>query len=256
MADEMRGVEVRIERAHEHVDSLNHEARMFMMEQPSPYGHSIPEKAQDGIFVVTAKINRPPPVRLGVLAADAAHNLRAALDMIVWELALKSEKPPAEDDRQTGFPICTHLDAWEGRSTQRMLERIPPNAVEVIKAFQPFNSGQPQHLALVQGIDNWAKHHAIPDLLTFHISSMRIVRGGPFVSINRGAFQHGDEICRVRSTGILEADGKEHLTAYMRCHVGFSAAGPGKGARIEFLLDAVSFVRDKLLPVFKPFFPD
>jgi len=104
MADEFRGVEVRLERAMEHIDALRHEARMFMMEIPPPYGYEIPDKAIDGEYIVRAKIFRPPPVHLAVLAADSAHNLRAALDMIAWELALKGPKPPRDDDRSVAFP--------------------------------------------------------------------------------------------------------------------------------------------------------
>jgi hypothetical protein len=256
MAGELRGVEVRLERAHEHIDALNHEARMFMMELPSPYGHAIPEKAVDGIYSVCARIFRPPPVRLGVLAADAAHNLRAALDMIAWELAFKGPNPPSEDDRQTGFPICTSLESWEAPSSRRMIERLPDDATEIIRAFQPFNHGQPPYLVLVQAIDNWAKHHAIPTLMTFHISGIRVLSGQEVISVNRGAFEDGDEVCRIRASDVLGPDGKEHFTAYLRCHVGFSKAGPAKGFPVEFLLNAHDFLRDGLLPAFQRFFPD
>jgi len=90
--DELRGVEVRLERAREHIDALHHESMMFLMELPPPYGYIIPDEAIDGEYIVRAKVFRPPPLRLGVLAADGAHTLRAALDMLAWSRATKGQK--------------------------------------------------------------------------------------------------------------------------------------------------------------------
>ena len=108
---ELRGVELRLERASEHIDAMKHESRMFQMELPQPYGYDIPDKPVDGVYIARAKIDRPPPARIGVLVTDAAHTLRAALDMIAWQLALKGDDPPPDDDKWTAFPICTYPDS-------------------------------------------------------------------------------------------------------------------------------------------------
>lgn len=254
---ELRGVELRLERASEHIDALKHESRMFQMELPQPYGHHIPEQAIDGVYIARAKIFRPPPIRLGILAIDGAHNLRAALDMIAWELALKGENPPPSDDKSVAFPICTNLGAWESNSTERMLRRISADAVTVIDSFQPYHRPNelPLHwLALIQALDNWGKHKTIPDLMSFHISRMQIVSNFEIVSFTGGAFKDNDEICRIRRIEpILDPD--EHFRALMMCHVGFSKDGPGEGFPIEFLHKAYEFIRDAVLPAFEePFF--
>jgi len=256
MANELRGAEVRLERAHEHIHALRHESRMFMMELPEAYGWAIDDEPVGLDYIVRAKILRPPPPRLAILAADACHSIRSALDMVAWELALKGDNPPPEDDRSTGFPICTHDGAWKSRSTDRAIERIRPEAVEVINSFQPYH-GPPWHrLALVQAIDNWSKHHAIPALMGFHISRGRLLSPGwEFVSFNQeGAYEHGDEICRVRRTG--HTDPQERFRSIMKVHVGFSKHGPGRGYPIDFLESAYESIRDQVLPAFAPFFPD
>ncbi|MSQ31165.1 MAG: hypothetical protein EXR64_03945 [Dehalococcoidia bacterium] len=209
----------------------------------------------DGIYSVRAKIFRPPSVRLGVLAADAAHTLRAALDMLAWQLALKSANPPSEDGRQTAFPICTHPDAWKSNATQRMVERIAPEAVKVIESLQPYRAQVFLKLGIMQAIDNWAKHHAIPDLMTFHVSRMRMMSSHELVSSNLGAFSGGDEICRVRE---IRPPGNpdEHYQAWMMCHVGFAKNGPGASTPIDFLENTFELIRDRVVPSFKPFFPE
>ena len=254
---ELRGVELRLQRASEHIDALKHESRMFQMELPPPYGYDIPEKAIDGVYIVRAKIFRPPPLRLGILAIDGAHNLRAALDMIAWELALKGENPPPDDNRTVAFPICTYPDAWESNSTKRMVEMIDEEAVRVIDSYQPYHRPNelPWHwLALIQAIDNWGKHKAIPTLMSFQVSRMKVLTDFEIVSHMSGAFNDNDEICRVRRIEPI-LDPEEHLRSLMMCHVGFSKDGPGEGFPIEFLENAHEFIRNTILPAFQPFFP-
>jgi hypothetical protein len=253
MGYELRGAEIRLERAHEHIDALKHESRMFQMELPQPYGWAIPDKPIDGEYIMRAQINRVPPMRLGILAADSAHNLRAVLDMIAWELALKGPKPPTDDDRSTGFPICTDDDAWESRTTQRMIERIDPDAVKVIYSFQPYNRPPPPRLALIQFIDNWSKHKAIPGLLGFYVGRIVPVTSFEMTQVHFRAFEDGDEIGRARRIEPV-TNPEENFKAQLLCHVSFSKSGPGHGYPIDFLERTYIEIRDEILPAFERFF--
>lgn len=254
---ELRGVELRLERASEHIDALKHESAMFQMTLPEPYGHKIPDKAVNGVYVVRAEISRPPPLRLGVLAIDGAHNLRAALDMIAWEVALKGEDPPPDDDRSVAFPICTNRDAWESESTNRMIKRISADAVRVIDSFQPYHKpGKfPWHLlAFIQALDNWGKHKAIPGLLSFRVSRVIVLSSTwEVVSFKEGAFEDGDEISRVRRVEPAR-DPDEHFRTVMTCHVSFAKDGPGEGFAISYLENAHDFLKHAILPAFTGFF--
>ena len=104
MADK-RGIELRLERASEHCDALRHEARMFMMAEPQAYGmRADDEPLESGEYVIRAKVFRPPPPRIGIIAADAAHNLRASLDMIAWHLPKKAGAPAPDDPQRSARP--------------------------------------------------------------------------------------------------------------------------------------------------------
>ncbi len=255
MADELLGVELRLERAHEHIHALTHEARMFMMNPPQPYD-TVTELDSDGIHYVTrARIIRLPPMRMGMIVADAVHNLRSALDMIAWQLALAGPNPPPDDDTATAFPICTHPDAWEGNHTQRMIERIPDYAVQMIKSFQPYNRPNGLlRLGFVQAFDNWAKHKTIPGLFSFHTSRIRPTGPYEIIEANIGAaFEDGDVICRSRP---LTSYPQERFRAYFMCHVSFAKVGPGQGYPLELLDSTYEDIRNKILPAFKGFFPD
>src|SRR5688572_6904347 len=205
MTDELLEVELRLERAHEHIHALNHEARMFMMSRPQPYNMITEPDPHSFDYITRAKIDRLPPPRLGMVVTDAVHNLRAALDMIAWKLALKGPNPPPDEDTSVAFPICTTPEAWESRRTQGMIERIPEDAIKAIKAFQPYSTPDGLvRLRFLQSLDNWSKHKTVPNLFSFHVSRIRpIPPSGNYliVEANLGnAFEDGDVIFRVRPT--------------------------------------------------------
>lgn len=253
--DELLGVEYRLERAHEHIHQLVHESRMFMMGTPPPYTLDPNMEPIGTDYIIRAKVNRYPSVRMGMLVADAVHNLRAALDMIAWELALNGPNPPANDDRTVYFPICTAPAIWKRESTQKAIERIPDYARKMIEAFQPYNRPHGLYrLRYIQALDNWAKHKAIPNLFSFHVSRIRPLNRYLVLQQNVGAgFDNGDEICRVRP---LPPYPQERLRAYLMVHVGFAKVGPAEGAPLDFLENTYEDIRDTVFPAFRGFFPD
>lgn len=226
---------------------------MFMMAEPQAYGMRTDDKPLDsGEYVIRAKIFRRPSPRLGIIAADAAHNLRAALDMIAWQLPKKVGAPAPDDDTQTAFPICSDQNAWESRFTKRMMEWIDSGAVDIIKALQPYNRPIPEcyKLQVVQSIDNWAKHKAIPGVLTFHVSGISIISNHEVTSATIRAFDDGDELCRVRPLG----DPKESFKAHLMCHVGLAKEAPGFGLPLDALGNSYEYIRDTVLPAFAGLF--
>lgn len=252
---ELIGVTLRLERAHEHIDALKHESRMFMMELPQPYAVAVDDEPVDGSYIVRGKILRPPPARLGILAVDAAHNLRAALDMLAWELALKGPNPPPNSDSRTAFPICTDAKAWESDRTKRMIERIEDDAVAVIYSFQPYNRPRPEapRLHVVQSLDNWGKHKAIPELMSFYVSRLRVVSPSfEIIATNERGFSDGDEVARLRRVRPTSPDEKLRMEAL--CHVAFSRDGPGFGWPLDFLDNAYQTISNEIVPAFYRFF--
>jgi hypothetical protein len=108
------------------------------------------------------------PHKALVVAGDVIHNLRSALDHVIWQLVLANGGTPT---RQTDFPI--HLK----RKPVRIVGGVSPTTQRLVEAVQPFNAEtweQPTTLPLakLQHISNVDKHrtpirghHGIQDLV-------------------------------------------------------------------------------------------
>src|SRR5205085_926623 len=112
-----------------------HEARLFMTEPPQPYTFERQVDAECGCEVVRARVHRLPSMRMAMVVADAAHNLRTVLDMIAWELARKGNPALTDEDRSVAFPICMAKDDWDGPATRRMVRHIAQDASDRIRSF-------------------------------------------------------------------------------------------------------------------------
>jgi hypothetical protein len=91
------GVWAKIERAKEHLDALRRETGLGIG-APIPDAYRIPMRLEyepssgDHVFRATATIPEDAVRRVGILVGDIAHNLRSALDHLVWQLSLVRTK--------------------------------------------------------------------------------------------------------------------------------------------------------------------
>jgi hypothetical protein len=91
------GVWAKIERAKEHLDALRRETGLGIG-TPIPDTYRIPMRLEyepssgDHVFRATATIPEDAVRRVGILVGDIAHNLRSALDHLVWQLSLVRTK--------------------------------------------------------------------------------------------------------------------------------------------------------------------
>jgi hypothetical protein len=116
-------------------------------------------------------LKEPKNPEWGLILGDMAHNLRSALDHLVWQLViLNGEKP----SRQNQFPIIgVEKEYWEilpnnSQSTRdRMLAGVAEDHRAFIDAVQPFNArgqqpdGPRTALAVLSGISNADKHRVV-----------------------------------------------------------------------------------------------
>ena len=77
------------------------------------------------------------PVRIGIIAGDALHNLRSSLDYLVWQLALLTTGHPGTE---TAFPICLTDGEASQKRIKTLLKHVPNDAREIIKDLQPYNT--------------------------------------------------------------------------------------------------------------------
>lgn len=122
---------------------------------------------------------RPMPnIAWAVMIGNIVHNLRSALDILVWELSVKHQtalpaplpvEPLALSSpwRQVQFPIITDDTKWNGESRKR-LKLIDPALLTEFKELQPWytgqNNGRPpegEWLAILQELWNRDKHRGV-----------------------------------------------------------------------------------------------
>lgn len=109
---------------------------------------------------------RPPVEAWELVFADAIHNLRAALDAMVWDLAHLDGGVP-QRPRQVAMPVTRDEKSWN--SAAKNLESVPTEFLERMREIQPWVTApeqMDQHwLSILAELDNAAKHRGTLQLL-------------------------------------------------------------------------------------------
>lgn len=138
VAHPLTGAWLKVARAREHLDALQAELAGLVIhpyrivgqyedETPEGRGHIVFR------FEVRTDIGRIPR-RLGVIAADAIHNLRSALDLLAWQLAIAGTGPGP----RTQFPIFEDADDYQ-RHEEALLKGIAVGDRAAIERLQPYH---------------------------------------------------------------------------------------------------------------------
>jgi hypothetical protein len=128
-------VNLKVDRAREHIRELHSEIRRFHSRDP----YSIVENLdpETGESVKTLRIRRRMPPRLAVIVGDVVHNLRSSLDHLAWQLVLANHEVPT---RRTAFPISDTVAEFESRGL-RKIQGVGHEAACLIKGLKPFKGG-------------------------------------------------------------------------------------------------------------------
>jgi hypothetical protein len=169
------GVRCKIDRARKHLDELCDDIRAHLNASAVT-----PVLRQDDKspwrFGKTVPVGGFPLTDWGIILGDIAHNLRSALDHLVFELAKSGTNPNRE---RTQFPIFSDENEYlrprceNGGASERdrMLAGVPEEARKLIDAYQPFHphpSAVPEHakdrphpLSVLSAISNRDKHRVV-----------------------------------------------------------------------------------------------
>jgi hypothetical protein len=148
---------LKVERAKKHVSDIDHEIRAFGDTRPYVIGakpHRILALRHTTLFVESVD---PVPLQISLIVGDAIHNLRSALDHLVWQLVLANRKHPTT---KNSFIIEDPAKESDSRTFDRKVEGIDTRAKELIRAMQPRNSGD-HTLWHINELDNADKHRVI-----------------------------------------------------------------------------------------------
>jgi len=158
-----KAVKLKLARAAEQVEALNQIVSAWIAENPFVAVCELREERL-GFRVVQQNFQSPPPLEeWSLLAGECIHNIRSALDNLVFALARLRNDPPAAPDKLQ-FPI--HIDkAKFDKNGRNKLDQLTPEAANVVEMLQPFQrDGSPGNgpendlLTLLQWLSNTDKH--------------------------------------------------------------------------------------------------
>lgn len=164
------GCWAKVKRAGEHRDALNAEIVSAFTERDHlpRVGTRYEEETGDHVLYVSYMPDLSALIeRASILFGDSVHNLRCALDHVVFELAMAHKKGQIEHPRRLAFPITDSENNW--KQEERRLTEVSPEARALIKWYQPFEAlaragqppGTPTLLGYIRDLDDWDKHRLL-----------------------------------------------------------------------------------------------
>ncbi len=152
------GIAAKLDRAQEHLKALHAQLPAFLDEKPHRFvGYLDPQARRYSIRVI---IEKDPPLLWSIIVGDFVHNLRSALDHLIWQLVIVGGGKPT---RSNQFPIFTQephterqREAWD-----RMTNGLSEDILNAVKQVQPYTTpdrAKETGLALLNGLSNEDKH--------------------------------------------------------------------------------------------------
>lgn len=146
--------------------------------------------------------HEPVPEDWPAIIGDVLHNLRGALDHVVWHLTSKhlGHEPPRPT--QILFPIALEQEKLTTGGSKITLESMDPGARAVIEAAQPFHADVPDAhpLAVLKYLSDRDKHRAIHVVRSAAYKVQVDIDPMPFdlrQMVPPGVFLEGDVVARI-----------------------------------------------------------
>lgn len=136
------GALARLERAGEHIEQIEREMDRWIARKPytmrADYDHGDTE-----VRVIVNVWDEPDFRRLAAIGGDAAFNLRSALDLLAWQLALRDGTPskpefPVFKDQARYFEVDGRGRPVRGSGLDKITEITDPEVRALIEWSQPF----------------------------------------------------------------------------------------------------------------------
>jgi hypothetical protein len=246
MRHPLDGVYAKIRRAKEHLGNL--ETDITRRRQAQEYGLRLHINPQTGEQHVYAFVPYELRIDWGLRAGDIVHNLRAALDHLVYQLVIANGQTPST---QNEFPIYSSLGEYQKQNGLRKLAGVRKGAVAIIEGLQPENADD--SLWVLRCLDNEDKHNLVnvaalvADLRqvgiggTGYIENIHIrTTRASLDSIEDGA----DLYSRIADPGV-------EVHTRPEVEVTFAESGPGRGKEVVPLLaQLVEYVEVGVIPLF------
>ena len=235
----------RLGRAEEHVETVERQIHTWFGHRPYRFvRHANPEFTRHSL---TIRITKPPVLsQWSLIASDAVHNMRCALDHLVYGLAIRRFGDPPPDAKRLVFPICdSPKDFQKARSRICRLSAPVQTAVEHLQPYYRSHPDLPPLLGLVRNLDNANKHRlvklAVTQLAAGYLAYT--VKAGETGHIHTGEVVDGTEIVSItvnRPTPEMDY----RFTPDIMVTLGHAAGPSGYSSS-----DAISLLRELLAEV-------
>lgn len=157
MTHPLESARLKIARARERLHEMDREAAAFL--DTHPYVAVSDQDGDSDLFTLRCRVFQTPPISLGMIAGDLAHNLRSALDHIVYQLAALGVAGEQGRGEKTQFPIFDDIAKFESWKPV-YLKGVRDVDIDTLRALQPLDD--PDDLLLVlRNLDDRDKHRVV-----------------------------------------------------------------------------------------------
>jgi hypothetical protein len=180
-AHPLYSVDLKLSRVAEQLKDFDSSIRAFFDSEP----YSFEEQAdpEEEILWRVVRVHRQADPNWSTITGEIIHNLRSALDYIVYQLVLLETKAEPKGSKNQ-FPIFKSEDGFRSNGLPHNLEGVGTDAVALIKAMQPFATGEGERSPLWQlrVFSNLDKHRDI------HLTAASVPSSSVEASVESGDF--------------------------------------------------------------------
>jgi len=152
VAADRTGIDLKIERAKKHLRDLETALERFNETDP----HEVVTKNNGEWEKVIGRVD-PLPDCLALITGDVVHNLRSALDHLIWQLVIANGGEPEKDPTRYSFPIW---DSAAKTSFPGKAKGVSPAALKIIEGLKPYKGGN-EALWAINYLDVVDKHRLL-----------------------------------------------------------------------------------------------
>lgn len=127
------GSRLKVERAKKHIADLDSEITSYLSRKP--FALRLKEQAAQCAWIIETKI--PIPLQFSLVLGDAIHNMRAALDLLIFEM-IGDKAASAE---AVFFPFCKDGKSYVSTVTGRQIQLAGKNVLAAINTLEPYQGG-------------------------------------------------------------------------------------------------------------------
>ena len=238
---DLTGAASKIDRAKKHIEDFDRDRIAFLSSDPYVV---VPQfDAEETVTKYVLGPLPPIPADLKLIAGDAAHNLRIALDYLANELVRAAGFPT----KNVYFPICESLEKYEADSDGKT-KGMPESAKKWIAGRQPYGGGDDALWGLHR-LDIIDKHRLLIAVSTrigkFHVNLTPTPTEMTFLGMS-GSLQEGDVL------GVLPGKREAHEHMDFTFDIAFGEPEVFAGKPVVRTLVKLAWVVESIISHFDP----